>query len=207
VSLKPAARVLRRNLGAENPVFAQVLGICSTLAVTNLLTNTLVMCAGVTFTTALSCLTVSALRAWIPARVRMMVQVLIIAGYVIVVDIFLKAVAPDVSRQLGPYVGLIITNCIVMGRTEAFALSNRPLLSLVDGAAAGLGYSYVLCLIAVVRELLGAGSVAGVRVLGAWWTNWSIMVMAPGAFFVLALLIWLIKARFLPQPGEKGARP
>jgi Na+-transporting NADH:ubiquinone oxidoreductase subunit D len=165
------------------------------------------MCAGVVFATALSCLTVSALRTLIPPRVRMMVQVLVIAAWVILVDIFLKAAAPDVSRQLGPYVGLIITNCIVMGRTESFAMSNPPLPAFVDGAAAGLGYSYVLCLVALVRELLGTGSVAGFRVLGAWWTNWSIMVMAPGAFFVLALLIWVVKARLLPPPAAKGGRP
>ncbi len=200
------AKVFLANLGVDNPVFVQILGICSTLAVTNVVKNTLVMCLGLIFTTALSSWTVSVLRRWIPSRTRMMVEVMIIAGYVIVVDIVLRAFQPEVSRQLGPYVGLIITNCIVMGRAEAFALSNRPWLSLVDGAAAGVGYSYVLLLIAIVRELMGSGTVWGIRVLGAWWTNWSIMVMAPGAFFVLALFIWLIRAKVLKQPGAgKGA--
>lgn len=186
-------RVFSDDLGANNPVFAQILGICSTLAVTNVLKNTIVMCAGLIFTTSLSNLTVSLMREYIPPRIRMMVETLIIASYVIIVDIVLKAYLPDISRQLGPYVGLIITNCIIMGRAEAFALSNPPGLSFLDGIASGLGYSYVLIIIAVVRELMGSGSIWGIKVLGGWWTNWSIMVMAPGAFFVLAIFIWIIK--------------
>lgn len=186
-------RVFSDDLVANNPVFAQILGICSTLAVTNVLKNTIVMCAGLIFTTSLSNLTVSLMREYIPPRIRMMVETLIIASYVIIVDIVLKAYLPDISRQLGPYVGLIITNCIIMGRAEAFALSNPPGLSFLDGIASGLGYSYVLIIIAVVRELMGSGSIWGIKVLGGWWTNWSIMVMAPGAFFVLAIFIWVVK--------------
>jgi len=196
-----AVKVARDNLGANNPVFVQVLGICSTLAVTNVLANTVVMCLGLLFTTALSNLTVSLLRRWIPARIRMMVETLIIASYVIVIDIVLRAVVPDISRQLGPYVGLIITNCIIMGRAEAFALSNPAGLSLVDGLTSGLGYSYVLIIIAFLRELLGSGTIWGYRVLGQWWTNWSIMVMAPGAFFMLAVFVWVVKGAILK--GEK----
>jgi Na+-transporting NADH:ubiquinone oxidoreductase subunit D len=201
--MKKSIKVFKTNLGANNPVFVQILGICSTLAVTNVMRNTLVMCLGLIFTTALSNVTVSALRTWIPSRIRMMIEVLIIAAYVIVVDIILRAYYPDISRQLGPYVGLIITNCIVMGRTEAYALSNPPWLSFVDGASAGLGYSYVLLIIAFIRELMGSGTIWGIHVMGAWWTNWSIMVMAPGAFFVLALFIWFIRARVLPT-AEAG---
>jgi Na+-transporting NADH:ubiquinone oxidoreductase subunit D len=186
-------RVFLEDLGSGNPVFAQVLGICSTLAVTNVLKNTVVMCAGLVFTTALSNLTVSAMRNVIPGRIRMMVETLIIASYVIIVDIVLRAYLPDVSRQLGPYVGLIITNCIIMGRAEAFALNNPPGLSFIDGIASGLGYSYVLMAIAVLRELLGSGTIWGYRVLWESWTNWSIMVMAPGAFFMLAIFIWIVK--------------
>jgi Na+-transporting NADH:ubiquinone oxidoreductase subunit D len=186
-------RVFLEDLGSGNPVFAQVLGICSTLAVTNVLKNTVVMCAGLIFTTALSNLTVSAMRNVIPGRIRMMVETLIIASYVIIVDIVLRAYLPDVSRQLGPYVGLIITNCIIMGRAEAFALNNPPGLSFIDGIASGLGYSYVLMAIAVLRELLGSGTIWGYRVLWESWTNWSIMVMAPGAFFMLAIFIWIVK--------------
>jgi Na+-transporting NADH:ubiquinone oxidoreductase subunit D len=202
-----AKKVLLANLGVDNPVFVQILGICSTLAVTNVVKNTVVMCLGLIFTTALSNWTVSLLRRLIPSRTRMMVEVMIIAGYVIVVDIVLRAFQPEISRQLGPYVGLIITNCIVMGRAEAFALTNKPVLSFVDGATAGMGYSYVLILIAVVRELMGSGTVWGIRVLGSWWTNWSIMVMAPGAFFVLALFIWVVRAKFLKPEASKGVKP
>ena len=198
-----AKRVFLGNMGRDNPVFVQILGICSTLAVTNVLENTVVMCLGLIFTTSLSNLTVSLLRKRIPSRIRMMVEVLIIAAFVIVVDIVLKAYSPDISRQLGPYVGLIITNCIIMGRAEAFALNNRPWLSFVDGFSAGIGYSYVLLAIAFVRELLGAGTIWGHHVMGDWWVNWSIMVMAPGAFFMLALFIWGVNA-FVLKPGKDG---
>ncbi|MBN2552785.1 MAG: NADH:ubiquinone reductase (Na(+)-transporting) subunit D [Spirochaetales bacterium] len=197
-------QVVKENIGINNPVFVQILGICSTLAVTNVLRNTVVMCAGLVFVTGLSNLTVSILRNYIPARIRMMVETLIIAAYVIIVDVVLKAFIPDISRQLGPYVGLIITNCIIMGRAEAFALSNPPGLSLVDGLSSGLGYSYVLLIIAFLRELLGTGSIWGFRVLGDWWTNWNIMIMAPGAFFMLALFIWVVKGSFMK---EKEAAP
>ena len=197
-------KVFLEDLGANNPVFIQVLGICSTLAVTNVLKNTVVMCVGLVFVTALSNLTVSLMRNFMPSRIRMMVETLIIASYVIIVDIILKAYLPDVSRQLGPYVGLIITNCIIMGRAEAFALSNPPGLSLVDGIASGLGYSYVLIAIAFVRELMGSGTLWGYTVLGDWWTNWSIMIMAPGAFFALAVFIWIVKGA-IDRKTEGGA--
>lgn len=186
-------------LGKDNPVFVQVLGICSTLAVTNKLENTMVMTLGVMFTTALSSWTLSLMRKWIPSRIRMMVETLVIATYVIIVDIALKAYYPDMWKQLGPYVGLIITNCIVMGRIEAFALQNKPGLSLIDGLASGLGYAYVLLVIAFVRELLGTGSLWGYQILGSWWTNWSIMIMPPGGFFMLAIFIWVVREGILKE--------
>jgi len=186
-------------LGKENPIFVQVLGICSTLAVTNKLENTFIMSMGVLFTTSLSSFTISLIRKWIPARVRMMAETLIIASFVIVVDIVLRAYMPDIWKQLGPYVGLIITNCIIMGRAEAFALSNPPGLSLVDGISSGLGYTYVLLVIAFFRELLGTGEVWGITILGDWWTNWSIMIMPPGAFFMLAIFIWIVKGVILKE--------
>ncbi len=189
-------------LGKENPVFVQILGICSTLAVTNKLENTMVMCMGVLFTTSLSGFTLSLVRKFIPARIRMMVETLVIATFVIIVDIALRAYLPDVWRQLGPYVGLIITNCIIMGRAEAFALNNPPGLSLVDGIATGIGYSYVLLIIAFFRELLGTGEIWGYQVLGAWWTNWSIMVMPPGAFFMLAIFIWIVKGKIIQEAAD-----
>jgi len=199
-----AKMVFSENLGLNNPVFMQILGICSTLAVTNVLKNTVVMCAGLIFVTGLSNFTVSLLRSIMPSRIRMMVETLIIASYVIIVDIVLRAYLPDISKQLGPYVGLIITNCIIMGRAEAFALSNPPGLSFLDGIAAGLGYSYVLLTIAFIRELLGSGTIWGYRILGHGWTNWSIMVMAPGAFFVLAIYIWIIKGMIARR--EEGGK-
>ncbi len=195
-------RVFSDDLGGNNPVFAQVLGICSTLAVTNVMRNTVVMCVGLIFVTALSNVTVSLLRQYMPSRIRMMVETLIIASYVIIVDIVLRAYLPDISRQLGPYVGLIITNCIIMGRAEAFALSNPPGLSFLDGIASGIGYSYVLLAIAFLRELMGSGTIWGYPILGDWWTNWSIMVMAPGAFFMLAIFIWIVKGSLEREKEE-----
>ena len=153
----------------------------------------MVMTLGVMFTTALSSWTLSVMRKWIPSRIRMMVETMIIATYVIIVDIALKAFYPEMWKQLGPYVGLIITNCIVMGRIEAFALQNKPMLSLVDGLASGMGYAYVLLVIAFFRELLGTGTLWGYQILGSWWTNWSIMIMPPGGFFMLAIFIWIVR--------------
>ena len=185
----------------DNPVLRQVLGICSTLAVTNLLANTLVMCAGLIFTTVMSSMTVSMLRNLIPPRIRMMVQTLIIASYVIIVDIVIQSYMPDISEALGPYVGLIITNCIIMGRCEAFAQNNRVLPSSVDGLAMGLGYTIVLTVIAVIREILGFGTLLGFRIMPEFFTPWTIMIVAPGAFFVLGVFIWFVRA-FTPENNE-----
>lgn len=205
MAARPKARqVFADGLLLNNPVFIQVLGICSTLAVTNVLENTLVMCIGLVFTTGLSNFSLSIIRTLIPGRIRMIVETLVIASWVIVFDIIIKATLPDISKALGAYVGLIITNCIVMGRAEGFALANKPMISLADGIANGLGYSWVLLAVAFVRELLGAGTIWGVRVLGDWWTNWNIMVMAPGGFFVLAILIWIVRGRMLRN--KEGAR-
>lgn len=175
----------------DNPVFRQVLGICSALAVTNLLVNSLIMGLALTFVTAFSSLTISAIRKLVPNHIRMMVQVLIISAYVIIVDIFLKAYLPDLSSALGPYVGLIITNCIIMGRAEAYAQINPPIPSFIDGFANGIGYTLVLLAIAVVRELLGFGSLFGIQILGEEVTKWTLMVMPPAAFFLLAIIIWI----------------
>ena len=177
----------------DNPVFRQILGICSALAVTNQMTNSLIMGIGLMFVTAFSSLTISAIRQFTPKHIRMMVQVLIISAYVIIVDIFLKAYMPDMSKALGPYVGLIITNCIIMGRAEAYAQKNPPLPAFLDGLAAGLGYTLVLLVISFVRELLGFGTIFGITILGEWWTSWTLMIMPPGAFFVLAVVIWIAK--------------
>jgi len=197
-SAKPVTpwAAFQRMLWVENPVIVQILGICSALAVTNLVKNTLIMCVGLIFTCAMSSLTVSALRNWTPRRVRMMAQLLIIASYVIVIQTILDAYLPAVAKQLGPYVGLIITNCIVMGRTEAFATGNRPLASFFDGAGAGVGYSLILLTLAVVREPLGMGTFFGYP-LGFMqdWTRWSLMIVAPAGFFGLATILWIARSR------------
>jgi len=206
----------------ENPIFRQVLGICSALAVTNLIFNTALMCAGLIWTTTLSSLTVSVLRDAVPKRVRVMVQVLIIAVYVIVVDIVFRTFFYETHQNIAAYVGLIITNCIVLGRLEAFASKNPPLLSAADGLGAGLGYSLILMCVAAIREVLGFGTVfkntawetVVLRgwepgVYETWWRNWTIMVIPPGAFFVLAIVVWAAKAWALRQeaaaPKEGGS--
>lgn len=194
------ATVIKDDLWKNNPVTVQILGICSTLAVTNIFLNTLIMGVGLTFVTAFSALTISLMRNIIPPRVRMMVQTLVIASFVIIVDITLKAYVPDISKALGPYVGLIITNCIIMGRLEAFSSSNEPLISFVDGTMSGIGYSWILLVIAFIRELLGFGTIFGVQVLdplmhgigvSGGWVQWSFMIIAPGGFFMLASFIWI----------------
>jgi len=191
-----------KGLWNDNPVLRQILGICSTLAVTNLMVNTLVMNAGLIFTVAMSSLTVSILRNYTPMRIRMMTQTLIIASYVIIVDISIKAYLPEVSEALGPYVGLIITNCIVMGRCEAFAKNNPPWASFLDGIAVGFGYALVLAAIALVREPLGFGTLLGFRIMPQGFTPWTIMIMAPGAFFTLGVFAWFVRA-FFPLTGEE----
>ncbi|MCI0515505.1 NADH:ubiquinone reductase (Na(+)-transporting) subunit D [candidate division KSB1 bacterium] len=192
--------VIKNDLWKNNPVTVQILGICSTLAVTNIFLNTLIMGLGLIFATAFSALTIAWMRNVIPSRIRMMVQTLIIACYVVIVDLALKAYVPDVSRALGPYVGLIITNCIVMGRLEAFASSNPPGLAFLDGVMSGVGYTWILLVIAFIRELLGFGSILGQPVMSPLlqalgyadgWIQWAFMIMAPGGFFMLASFIWI----------------
>ncbi len=183
-------KIMKDGLWSNNPIFVQVLGICSTLAVTNNMKNTLIMALGVTFATAFGSVTLSAMKDLIPRKVRMIVQVLVLSFYVIIIDIILRAYQPAISKQLGPYVGLIITNCILMGRAEAFAAANKPWPSFVDGIANGLGYGAVLMCIAFIREFLGFGTLLGFKLAGAGFTPWTIMIMAPSAFFLVALALW-----------------
>ena len=194
--------ILNRNIWKENQVLRQILGICSSLAVTNLMANSLVMGLGLTFSTALSSLTLSALRNLIPRRIRMIVQVLVIAFYVILVDIFIKATLPDISKALGPYVGLIITNCIIMGRAEAYAAKNPPLPAMLDGLFAGIGYTAVLLIISSIREFMGFGTLFGINVNFGFET-WTIMVMPPAAFFIIGSLIWITSNLFAKKPNKK----
>jgi len=191
--LKPLIDPLFRN----NPVAMQVLGICSALAVTTKLSTALTMSLAVTFVVAVSNVVISLLRRQIPGSIRMIVQMTVIASAVIVVDQFLKAFAYDISKQLSVFVGLIITNCIVMGRAEAFAMKNGPWASLLDGLGNGLGYSLVLLAVGATRELLGAGSLLGFTVLptiaeGGWYTPNGLMLLAPSAFFLIGMAIWAL---------------
>ena len=194
-------KLLKNGVLDDNPVLVQVIGICSTLAVTNLCMNSLVMGLALAFVTGCSSFLISLLRKVTPKHIRMMVQVFIIAFFVIIVDIFLKAYMPEMSKTLGPYVGLIITNCIIMGRAEAFAISNDSISSFVDGVASGLGYTCVLVAIAIIRELLGFGSIFGFRVMPEGFVPWTMMVMPPAAFFILPILMWIANNR-LKKKGD-----
>ena len=183
---------------ANNPVALQILGICSALAVTSSMKVAFVMCLALTTVAAFANLFVSIIRHHIPSSIRIIVQMTIIASLVIVVDQVLKAVAYDISKQLSVFVGLIITNCVVMGRAEAFAMKNPPMASFYDGIGNGLGYSMVLMVVAFFRELFGAGKLWGYEVLslttdGGWDVANGMMLMAPSAFFLIGFLIWVIR--------------
>ena len=178
-------------LAANNPVIVQILGICSALAVTVKLEPALVMGLSVTFVCAFSNLIMSLLRNGVPSRIRIIVQLVVIATLVIVVDQFLRAYMYDVSKQLSVYVGLIITNCIVMGRVEAFALGNKPWDSFVDGVANGLGYAFILVLVAFFREFFGSGALFGFKVLGDWYTPNALMLFPPMALIIIGCIIWV----------------
>ncbi len=182
----------------ENPIALQILGICSALAVTSSLQVSLVMCVALTLVTAFSNLFVSLIRNHIPGNIRIIVQMTIIASLVIVVDQILKAVAYDVSKQLSVFVGLIITNCIVMGRAEAFAMKNPPVPSFLDGLGNGLGYSIILIILAVIRELFGSGKLMGIEILplastGGWYVPNGMLLLPPSAFFLIGLIIWALR--------------
>lgn len=183
----------------NNPIALQILGICSALAVTSSMKVTLVMCVALTVVTAFSNLFVSAIRSHIPGSIRIIVQMVIIASLVIVVDQFLKAYAYAISKQLSVFVGLIITNCIVMGRAEAFAMKNPPVASFIDGVGNGLGYSAVLISVALVREIFGAGKLMGFEILplvteGGWYVPNGLLLLPPSAFFLIGGFIWILRS-------------
>jgi Na+-transporting NADH:ubiquinone oxidoreductase subunit D len=183
----------------NNPVALQVLGICSALAVTTKLETSIVMSIALTAVCGLSSLTVSVIRNYIPAHIRIIVQLTVIASLVIVTDQILKAYVYDISKQLSVFVGLIITNCIVMGRAEGYAMQNGPVNSFLDGIGNGLGYSVVLLLTGGIRELFGSGKLMGIEILplateGGWYVANGLMVLSPMAFFIIGLLIWALRA-------------
>jgi len=195
----------------NNPVILQVLGICSALAVTSRLLPSLIMSLALTAVITASSFFISLIRKAIPGNVRIIVQMTIIASLVIVVDQLLRAYLPEVSRQLSVFVGLIITNCIVLGRAEAFAMKNGPWLSLLDGLGHGLGYSAILILVGTVRELFGTGALLGHQILplasaGGWYEPNGLLVLAPSAFFLIAAIIWAVRSWKPAQQEEPEFR-
>ena len=187
----------------ENAVTYQLLGLCSTLAVSNKMENAIAMGLGVVFVVTISSALISLLRKWIPPQYRMITYMIVTSTFVILVDQFLKASFPLISSQLGPYVGLIITNCIVMGRQEAFAIKNGAWLSFLDGLGSSLSYLYTLVILAFIREILGFGTLMGVRVLPESFPPWVVITMAQGAWFLLAIYYWVFRRVAKLKPVEQ----
>lgn len=205
-SAKEMKEVLFGPIFANNPIALQILGICSALAVTSKMENTVVMCIALTLVTAFSNLFISMIRNHIPSSVRIIVQMTIIASLVIVVDQVLRAYAYSVAKELSVFVGLIITNCIVMGRAEAFAMKSTPGLSFLDGIGNGLGYSVVLLFVGFIRELFGSGSLFGTQIFalaseGGWYQPVGFLLFPPSAFFVIGGFIWILRT-FRPEQVE-----
>ncbi len=210
--MKPEAKhALITPVVDNNPITLQILGICSALAVTTSLLPALLMCLALTTVAALANAAVSAIRNQLPANIRIIVQMTIIASLVIVVDQLLRAFAYETSRQLSVFVGLIITNCIILGRAESFAMSNRVGLSFLDGLGNGIGYSLILIIVASSRELLGAGTLLGVTILptvanGGWYNPNGMMLLPPSAFFVIGLIIWVVRSWKVEQVEKSEFR-
>ncbi len=201
-------KVLLDPLVDNNPITLQVLGICSALAVTSQMSTALIMSLALTAVTACSSAGIAFIRNHVPSSIRIIAQMVIIASLVIVVDQLLKAFAYDISKKLSVFVGLIITNCIVMGRAEAYAMKNPPLESFWDGVGNGLGYSLVLITLAVFRELFGSGKLLGLEIMplvkdGGWYTPNGLLLLPPSAFFLIGLLIWAVRS-FKPVQVEKA---
>lgn len=193
-------KVLLSPIIENNPITLQILGVCSALAVTTQLSVTLVMCIALTSVTAFSNFFISLIRNHMPSSIRIIIQMTIIASLVIAVDQFLQAYAYEISKSLSVFVGLIITNCIVMGRAEAFAMKNPPVISFLDGVGNGLGYSVILITVASIRELLGSGSLLGYQILplignGGWYQGNGLMLLSPSAFFIIGFIIWGVRSR------------
>lgn len=189
-------KVIKDPLWDNNPIAFQILGICSSLAVTTRLDKALIMGLGVTLVTALSNVLISMIRGFIPNKIRIIVQLVVVSGVVIVFDQFLRAYMYDLSKQLSVFVGLIITNCIVMGRLEAYAMGNPPWRSFLDGIGNGLGYMWILAVVGTIREILGSGKLLGMQVVpqalyDAGYVNNGLMVLAPGAFVLLGIIVWI----------------
>ena len=204
-----ARETLLRPVLDDNPITLQILGICSALAVTSKLETSITMCLAVIFVLVFSNAAVSLIRSHIPTNIRIIVQMTIIASLVIIVDQFLRAYAFDISKQLSVFVGLIITNCIVMGRAEAFAMKNGLFMSMLDGLGNALGYSLILLVVGVCRELFGSGKLFGVEVLrlateGGWYAPNGLMLLPPSAFFIIGVFIWVLRSFKTKQVEKEG---
>lgn len=197
-----AKSILVTPIFGNNPIALQILGICSALAVTTSLNTALVMCVALTLVTAFSNLFIATIRNFIPSNIRIIVQMTIIASLVIVVDQVLQAFAFDVAKKLSVFVGLIITNCIVMGRAEAFAMNNTPGRSFLDGIGNGLGYSVVLLFVGAIRELFGAGTLLGFEIMPESYLANGLFLLPPSAFFIIGLFIWLLRSFKTEQVEE-----
>ena len=200
--MSKAKEVLLDPLVDNNPIALQVLGICSALAVTTKMETSVVMAIAVIAVTAFSNLAVSAIRGYIPSSIRIIVQMTVIASLVIVVDQILKAYLFDISKQLSVFVGLIITNCIVMGRAEGFAMQNTVRDSFFDGVGNGLGYALILMFVGFFRELFGSGSLFGFQLLGEWYQPNGLMLLSPSAFFIIGIFIWILRSYYPDQIEE-----
>jgi Na+-transporting NADH:ubiquinone oxidoreductase subunit D len=196
--------ISRDGLFKNKPIFVIVLGICSALAVSNRVENAIAMGLGVTFVIMASSMSTSFIRKFIPSKVRMVTYMVLISTFVIAVDLFLQAFFPTISKALGAYVGLIITNCIVMGRAEAFAVKNPVRFTLIDAITNGLGYTYVLVVVAAIREILAFGTFLNITIMPDGWVNWVVMAMAPGGFFVLGVFVWIMRVVTKTYEEQEG---
>jgi len=201
---KKGAKVVKEGAFTEHPICSATLGICSALAISNKVENAIAMSVGVIFVLLLTSVLISLLRKLIPSRVRIITYMITIASGVTIVDLVLKAYFPAISAAMGPYVPLIITNCIIMGRAEAFFVQNDTRHSILDALANGFAYTYTLVGIAVVREVLAFGTLLNYKVTPACWTNWVLMGVPAGAFFVLGIILWIIREMADMKPPGKG---
>jgi Na+-transporting NADH:ubiquinone oxidoreductase subunit D len=197
-------RILRSNLWKDHPVSCGVLGMCLTLGVSNKVANAIAIGIGFTFVLVVTAATISALRNLIPRRARVIIYMIVISSFVIIVDRFLRAFYPAIAEALGPYIGLIITSCILMGRLEEFSMKNNVYYSMLDAFSSGLAFSYTLLILSVIREFFGFGTILDVKVTPASWTNWVVIGMAPGAFFVLSIYLWITRTLAKVDPLKLG---
>lgn len=197
---KKGAKTIKNAIWRDHPVTSATLGVCSALAISNKVENAIAMSAGVIFVLVLTAAIISVFRKLIPSRVRIIIYMITIASGVTIVDLALLAFFPTISEAMGPYVPLIITNCIIMGRAEAFFVQNPPKLSIMDAVANGLAYAYILVAIAIVREIFAFGTVLGIRVTPEAWVDWVVLAAPAGAFFVLGVFLWIIRTWAKVEP-------